>query len=36
LSTLTGNLLEGIPLRRAMIEPLIALGLAWGIAILFR
>lgn len=36
LSTLTGNLLEGIPLRRAMVEPLIALGLAWGIAILFR
>ncbi len=36
LSTLTGNLLEGIPLRRAMIEPLIALGLTWGIAILFR
>jgi hypothetical protein len=36
LSTLTGNLLEGIPLRRAMIEPLIALSLAWGIAILLR
>lgn len=36
LSTLAGNLLEGIPLRRAVIEPLIALGLAWGIAILFR
>lgn len=36
LSTLTGNLLEGIPLRRALIEPLIALALSWGIAILFR
>jgi len=36
LSTLTGNLLEGIPLRRAMIEPLIALALAWGIAVFFR
>jgi hypothetical protein len=35
LSTFTGNLLEGIPLRRAMVEPLIALGLAWGIAFLF-
>jgi hypothetical protein len=36
LSTLTGNLLEGIPLRRAMIEPLIVLALAWGITALFR
>lgn len=36
LSTLTGNLLEGIPLRRAMIEPLIALVLAWGLAAFFR
>jgi hypothetical protein len=36
LSTFAGNLLEGIPLRRAIIEPLIALGLAWGIAILFQ
>jgi hypothetical protein len=36
LSTLTSSLLEGIPLRRAMIEPLIALGLASGIAIFFR
>jgi len=36
LSTLTGNLLEGIPLRRAMIEPLIALALAWGIVVFFR
>ena len=36
LSTLTGNLLEGIPLRRALIEPLIALILAWGLAFLFR
>lgn len=36
LSTLTGNLLEEIPLRRAMVEPLIALALAWGVAILFR
>jgi hypothetical protein len=35
LSTLTGNLLEGIPLRRALIEPLIALILAWGLAFLF-
>jgi len=36
LSTLTSNLLEGIPLRRAMIEPLIALALSWGIAAIFR
>lgn len=36
LTTLTGNLLEGIPLRSAMVEPLTALGLSWGIAILFR
>ena len=35
LSTLTGNLLEGIPLRRAIVEPLIALGLSWGIAAVF-
>jgi len=31
LSTFTGNLLEGIPLRRALVEPLIALFLSWGI-----
>ena len=36
LSTLTGNILEGIPLRRAIVEPLIALALAWGVAFLFR
>lgn len=36
LTTLTGNLLEGIPLRRAMVEPLVALGLAWAVAALFR
>lgn len=36
LTTLTGNLLEGIPIRRALVEPLIALGLAWGVAVLFR
>ena len=36
LSALTGNLLEGIPLRRAMVEPLIALGIAWGFALFFR
>ena len=36
LSTLTGNLLEGIPLRRAMIEPLITLALAWGAAAFFQ
>jgi hypothetical protein len=35
LSNLTANLLEGIPLRRAMTEPLIALTLAWGTSILF-
>ena len=35
LSTLTGNLIEGIPLRRAMVEPLVALALCWGIAALF-
>jgi hypothetical protein len=32
LSTLTGSLLEDVPLRRAALEPLIALGLAWGTA----
>lgn len=36
LSTLTSNLLEGVPLRRAMIEPLIALVLSLGIAFMFR
>jgi Protein of unknown function (DUF5656) len=36
LSNLTANFLEGIPLRRAMTEPLIALALAWGAAFLFR
>ena len=36
LSSLTSNLLEGIPLRRAMIEPLIALGLSWGAAFVIR
>jgi len=36
LSTLTGSLLEGVPLRRAMFEPLVALILSWGIAMLFR
>jgi len=36
LSTLTGSLLEGVPLRRALVEPLIALVLAWGIAAIFR
>lgn len=36
LSTFTGNLLEGIPLRRAMVEPLIALGLVLITAIFFR
>lgn len=35
LSTLTGNLLEGIPLRRALVEPLIALLFSWGIAYIF-
>ncbi len=35
ISTLAGNLHEGIPLRSAVIEPLIALVLAWGIAIIF-
>lgn len=36
LSNFTGNLLEGIPLRRAMLEPLIALILAWGAAAFFQ
>jgi hypothetical protein len=36
LSTLTGNLLEGIPLRRALAEPVIVIALSWGIAVLFR
>jgi hypothetical protein len=35
LSTLTANLLEGVSLRRALPEPLIALALAWGGAALF-
>ena len=35
VSVLTSNLLEGVPLRRAMVEPLIALGLSWGLAIFF-
>ena len=34
-STLTGNLMEGIPLGRAMVEPLVALALCWGIAAFF-
>lgn len=36
LSTLTGSLLEGSPLRRAFIEPSIALALSWGTAIFLR
>jgi len=36
MTTLTGNLLEGVPLRRAMVEPLVALGIAWGLVALFR
>lgn len=36
LSNLTANLLEGIPLRRAMTEPLLALAIAWGAAFLLR
>jgi len=36
LSNLTTSVLEGIPLRRAMTEPLIALILAWGMAFLLR
>lgn len=35
LSNLAGNLLEGVPVRRAIVEPLIALGIAWGIAVFF-
>jgi hypothetical protein len=35
LSTLTANLLEGVPLRRAISEPLFALALAWGAALFF-
>ena len=35
MCTLTTNLLEGIPLQRAMVEPLIVLGFSWGVAILF-
>lgn len=35
LSNLSANLLEGIPLRRAMTEPILALVFAWGGAILF-
>jgi hypothetical protein len=36
LSNLTINLLDGIPLRRALTEPLIALALAWGMAVVLR
>ena len=36
LTNLTGNLLEGVPFRRAMVEPLIALALSWGFAIILR
>lgn len=36
LSTLTGNLLEGIPLRRALVEPSITLALSWGVALFFH
>ncbi len=36
LSTLIGNLLEGTPLRRALVEPVIALILFWSIAAIFR
>ena len=36
LSALATNLLDGIPLRRALFEPLIALGLAWALAFLFN
>jgi Protein of unknown function (DUF5656) len=36
LSTFTGNLLEGTPLRRALVEPVIALVLSWSVAALFR
>jgi hypothetical protein len=32
VTTLAGNLLEDVPLRRAVIEPLIALFFAWGMA----
>lgn len=35
LSTLTASLLEGVPFRRAITEPLIALALAWGAAVFF-
>jgi hypothetical protein len=36
LSTLIGNLLEGTPLRRALVEPVIALILFWSVAAIFR
>jgi hypothetical protein len=36
LSILIGNLLEGTPLRRALVEPVIALILFWSIAAIFR
>jgi hypothetical protein len=36
LTTLTANLLEGVPLRRTVTEPLLALALAWGGAFLLR
>ena len=36
LTTLTGNLLEGVTLQRTIVEPLLALGLTWGIAVLFH
>jgi hypothetical protein len=36
LSTLAGNLMDDIPLSRAIVEPLTVLGLSWGTAFLFR
>jgi hypothetical protein len=36
LSSLSGNLIEGIPLRRAMIEPLIGMGFSLALAMIFR
>ena len=36
LSTLAGNLMDDIPLRRAIVEPLTVLVLSWGIVFLFR
>jgi hypothetical protein len=36
LTTLSVNLIEGSPFRRAVVEPAVMLALIWGLAIVFR